>query len=52
MSHECQFCGQECYCDGEDVGGMPQPSNCSHLLKGTCESREDCEEWEEGYDNV
>jgi hypothetical protein len=33
MSHECDECGQECYCDGEDTGGMPQPLSCPHIFK-------------------
>ena len=33
MSHECDECGQECYCDGEDTGGMPQPLDCPHIFR-------------------
>jgi len=36
MSHECPYCGQECYCDIDDTGGMPVPSDCPHL-NGECE---------------
>ena len=46
MSHECMFCGQECYCDCDDTGGLEQPNNCPHL-NGHCESAEDCDEWDE-----
>jgi hypothetical protein len=46
MAHECIFCGQECYCDCDDTGGLPQPDDCPHLL-GRCESSADCDEWEE-----
>jgi hypothetical protein len=31
MSHECEICGQECYCDQDDCGGMPQPDDCRHF---------------------
>ena len=32
MSHECQFCGQQCYCDLDDIdmGGMPD--DCPHWM--------------------
>jgi len=30
MAHECEICGQECYCDMDDTGGMPQPGDCIH----------------------
>lgn len=42
MAHECEYCGQECYCDQEDIGGMPQPNNCPHILR-------EC--WLEGEDD-
>jgi hypothetical protein len=29
MAHECEECGQMCFCDGEDHG-MPQPNDCRH----------------------
>lgn len=45
MSHECDSCGQECYCDGDDTGGLPQPTDCPHL-NGKCEADEN-EDWEE-----
>lgn len=35
MAHECEYCGQQCYCDCDDCGGFPQPSNCRHLTPGT-----------------
>lgn len=36
MAHECEICGQECYCDMEDHG-QPQPDNCVHLRSlGMC----------------
>jgi len=28
MAHECWECGQQCYCDGDDTGGMPVPDDC------------------------
>lgn len=31
MSHTCEICGQECYCDMDDCGGFPQPANCEHF---------------------
>lgn len=31
MAHNCELCDALCYCDLEDVGGLPQPSDCSHL---------------------
>jgi hypothetical protein len=31
MSLECEICGQECYCDQDDCGGMPQPDDCRHF---------------------
>ena len=46
MAHECEFCGQYCYCDGDDTGGLPQPVDCPHL-HGKCDSADDCDEWEE-----
>jgi len=46
--HECEVCGQECYCDMDDMGGMDQPDDCPHFLK---HDREDCEndgsDWED-----
>jgi hypothetical protein len=33
MSHECEDCGQECYCDMDDCGGLPQPNDCPHLRR-------------------
>jgi len=48
MAHECEVCGQECYCDMDDMGGMDQPDDCPHFLK---HDREDCEndgsDWED-----
>jgi hypothetical protein len=32
MAHECDECGQECYCDGDDTGGLPMPRDCRHYL--------------------
>jgi hypothetical protein len=32
MAHECQDCGQECYCDMDDCGGLPMPSDCPHIF--------------------
>ncbi len=34
MAHECEICGQECYCDMEDHGDQPQPDDCVHILSG------------------
>lgn len=33
MAHECEICWQECYCDQDDCGGMPQPDDCYHFRK-------------------
>jgi hypothetical protein len=33
MAHECPECGQECYCDLDDMGGMPVPYDCSCSCK-------------------
>lgn len=48
MAHECEVCGQECYCDMDDMGGMEQPNDCPHFLQ---HDREDCEndgaDWED-----
>ena len=32
MAHECEICGQECYCDMDDCGGFDQPDDCVHFL--------------------
>lgn len=37
MAHECEECGQQCYCDMDDCGGLEQPNDCPHFamhLKG------------------
>jgi hypothetical protein len=39
MAHECELCGQYCYCDMEDHG-QPQPEDCPHL-DGACEDEMD-----------
>lgn len=31
MAHECEDCGQQCYCDMDDCGGLEQPSDCPHF---------------------
>lgn len=31
MAHECEICGQECYCDMDDIGGCEQPISCVHF---------------------
>ena len=31
MAHECEECGEECYCDQDDTGGLYQPANCPHF---------------------
>ena len=47
MAHDCEYCGQACYCDCDDMGGLPQPTNCRHLTRfGAC--RQAAEEF--GYD--
>lgn len=33
MAHTCEECGMECYCDGDDMGGQPQPASCRCLKK-------------------
>lgn len=33
MAHECEICGQQCYCDIDDCGGLPQPDDCPHLAR-------------------
>lgn len=43
MAHECERCGQQCYCDMDDCGGLPQPSSCPHL-NGECDADD---EWDE-----
>jgi hypothetical protein len=30
VSHECEECGQHCYCDMEDHD-QPQPADCTHV---------------------
>jgi hypothetical protein len=37
MAHECPYCGQQCYCDCDDTGGLAVPSDCPHL-NGECEA--------------
>jgi len=32
MAHTCEICGQECHCDCDDTGGLPQPDDCIHFL--------------------
>lgn len=39
--HECDTCGQACYCDGEDHN-QPQPDDCEHLVNG-CGDEDDYE---------
>ena len=46
MARECDFCGQWCYCDMDDIGGLPQPDDCPHL-NGHCDSAEDDDELDE-----
>lgn len=29
MAHECPECAQQCYCDGDDTGGLPD-DECVH----------------------
>jgi hypothetical protein len=40
MAHECEYCGQVCYCDFDDTGGLSQPDDCPHLT-GPCPCLED-----------
>lgn len=45
MAHECEECGQQCYCDCDDMGGLPQPSDCQCLRSHWWdEQREDDED--------
>lgn len=45
MAHECEECGLWCYCDMDDIGGMPQPNDCPHLIRHMEEEiGDDCEE--------
>ena len=38
MCHECELCGQMCYCDIDDVE-RPQPDDCVHLtIAGKCDA--------------
>lgn len=39
MAHECPDCGQQCYCDMDDTGGMPVPDE--HILDHECEHDDD-----------
>lgn len=34
MSHECEECGQWCFCDLDDTA-LPQPSDCRHACDVT-----------------
>jgi hypothetical protein len=44
MSHECPDCGMECYCDGDDTGGLPQPLDCPHRIRHNDEDEDDYDE--------
>ena len=41
MSHECEVCGQECYCDIDDCGGMEQPDDCPHFERHAAEDSDE-----------
>lgn len=49
MAHECEQCGQECYCDMDDCGGLPQPSSCPHL-NGECDATEELDDFDTGME--
>jgi hypothetical protein len=38
MCHECEECGQWCYCDQDDTAFDHQPIDCRHLsgIPGEC----------------
>jgi len=49
MAHECELCGQECYCDCDDCGGLPQPDDCLHFTQsGRCCGDELDDEFDDG----
>lgn len=52
MSHECEICGQECYCDMDDCGGMEQPPDCRHFLRHGFEDEIDHDELGEELERV
>lgn len=31
MAHKCEECGEQCYCDFDDTGGLEQPNDCPHF---------------------
>ena len=36
MAHECEYCGQWCCCDCDDIP-FPQPADCTHMSDhGAC----------------
>jgi hypothetical protein len=43
MAHECYECGMECYCDGDDTGGLPQPRDCPHLIRHNDEDEDEAD---------
>ena len=43
MAHSCEICGQQCYCDMDDCGGLPQPEDCPHFTPGFCDDDDDDE---------
>lgn len=47
MSHECDTCGQVCYCDGEDTFFDYPPDDCLHCPFGENDEGDDFddEEW-------
>ena len=46
--HECEECGQACYCDQDDCFHDRQPRGCDHLRYGSdvCEVADDVELYE------
>ena len=48
MSHECELCGQWCFCDQEDHG-QPQPDDCEHFTRALgCDRDDDWDDEDEG----
>lgn len=42
--HECPFCGEECYCDMDDCGGLPVPDDCPHVCADPDDMDDDMED--------
>jgi len=41
--HECEICGMQCDCDGEDMQN-PQPDDCVHLGRDCDDEYSDCDD--------